>query len=48
MNAQVQSTGLDTRPSRDLSPEAVRMLIRAGRFQGATSGSRRAMFRAIS
>lgn len=38
MNAQVQSTGLDTRPSRDLSPEAVRMLIRAGRFQGATSG----------
>ncbi|PPD16532.1 MAG: hypothetical protein CTY25_00885 [Methylobacterium sp.] len=38
MNAQAPWNGTDARPGRDLSPEAVRMLIRAGRYQGATAG----------
>lgn len=38
MNAQAQPSGADARPGRDLAPEAVRMLIRAGRYQGATAG----------
>jgi uncharacterized protein YcsI (UPF0317 family) len=38
MNAQMQTVEPDGRPSRALSPEAMRMLIRAGHYQGATSG----------
>jgi len=38
MNAQVQTTEANGRPGRDLPPEALRMLIRSGRYQGATSG----------
>ncbi|MCA3625450.1 MAG: putative hydro-lyase [Methylobacterium sp.] len=38
MNAQAQTTEVNGRPSRDLPPEALRMLIRSGRYRGATSG----------